>query len=136
MASDTEDTICWQCSEYATIFPELMCCINNLKQKKRKTDKDSIVEVIISNGNTEITEENKIDDILTYATMTSYITQSTYNQHYTYKINNEITEAKQCSSCGESITSFDCVAFEVNPEIKYVDLGTFQALAGEIIYMV
>ena len=94
MASNVEEPLCWQCADYVNIFPEFMKSISNLKEKKKRTDEDHIIQYIISKGNIEITEETTIKEILEYAVATQYIHKSTYNNHFTYKINTEIEESK------------------------------------------
>ena len=60
MAKDAEESnyVCWQCSDFLHVFPELMCTINNLKIKKQRTDEDSVLEKMIANGNSEITTKD------------------------------------------------------------------------------
>ena len=132
MASNTEEILCWQCSEYVDIFPDFMLCIRNLKKKRKKTDEDNIVEEFISNGSSEITDKAMINSIFDYAAIILYICKSTYKDHYTFKINTEIKGRNVCKSCGENIISFDCNTYNLDPEIKYVDVETFEQLAHEI----
>ena len=130
--SNKEDSTCWQCSEFVISFPEFMTSINNLKQKRKKTDEENIVQDILMNGNTTINDKI-IKDILEYAVSTSYIKKATYNGKFTYRINTDTNENITCASCGEGILPFDCNAYEVNNEIKYVDIATFEQLANEIV---
>ena len=131
MASVTEEVICWLCSEYANVFPELMASISNLKRKKRKTDEDNILEEIISKGNTEITEKSIINNIFEYAVQMNYISRNTYKDHFTYKINPDIIAKGACKSCGENINPYDGSKFDVNSEVKYVEIEFFEKLAIE-----
>ena len=132
MAWDTEDLLCWQCSNYLNVFPEFMASIRYLKGKKKKTDEDNIIHEVITKGNTDITDKTIINDIFDYAVGMSYISKSTYKDHNTYKINLEISEKIICKTCGEDVVPFDCNTYDVNPEIKYVDMKTFEQLAQEI----
>ena len=79
MASCAEVLTCWQCSDYVNIFPEIMASINNLKRKKKKADEDNIIMEIIKNGNSEITDENIINNIFEHAGYVSKITQRPFH---------------------------------------------------------
>ena len=132
MASNTDELLCWQCSEYVNIFPEYMLSIKNLKKKRLKIDEDNILEEVISNGSSGITDKAIINSIFDYAANISYICKSTYKDHYTYKINAEMNGRNVCKSCGKNIIPFDCNTYNVDPQIKYVTLETFEQLAQEI----
>ena len=64
--------------------------------------------------------------------MMSYVSKSTHKHQLTYKVNLELDEYMTCKRCGETIVPFDCGTYDVNPDIRYVDIGTFQQLAKEI----
>ena len=72
MAWDTEDLLCWQCSDYLNVFPEFMASIRDLKGKKKKIDEDNIIHEVITKGNTGITDKTIINDIFDYAVAMSY----------------------------------------------------------------
>ena len=78
-----------------------MLSILNLKTKRRKADEDSIIQDVISKGNSEITEKDVINYIFEYAIENGYICKSVYKDHYTYKINRENGLKNICKSCGE-----------------------------------
>ena len=129
MASCTEVVTCWQCPDYVNIFPGIMASINNLLRKKKKADEDNIIMKIIKNENSEMTDKNISNNIFEYAVMMSYVNKSTHKVHFIYKINLELNEDVGCNRCGKTIVPFDCSTYDVNPGIRYVDIGTFEELA-------
>ena len=133
MAFEIEDCHCWQCSNYVNVSPEFMNSIKILKEKRKKTDEDGIIQDAISKGNPDMEDKNVINDILEYAVGMSYINKSTYGDHNTYKINLEITDKRNCKACGETIVPFNCDTFNVDPETKYIDVKIFELLAQEIM---
>ena len=133
MASDTEEVVCWQCSEYMNIFPELMATIQDMWKKRKRTNEDNIIQEIISNGNTEITDKHMINSVFEYAVGMHYISQNKYGNHFYYKINSEIAAETRCKDCGEKIIPFLYEHFKVETVTRYVDLKTFESLANEIV---
>ena len=65
---EKSDVTCWQCSDFINIFPTLMCVIKEIKEKKQRSDEDSIIEKIISSGNKAITDRDTLNNIFEYAT--------------------------------------------------------------------
>ena len=108
-----------------------MAVIKNLKNKRKKTDEDSIVQELISKGNTEITDKSKINSIFEYAVEMCYIIKSSYGDHYNYKINLEISKHMVCRDCAEDIIPFNCDASKFEAEIP-VDVKTFEGLVKEL----
>ena len=132
MADDMEFVSCWQCSDFSNIFPEFMCTINKLKMKKQRTDEDSIIEKMITTGNSDITSKDTMNNIFDFSVGMGYLNKSSYNDHFTYKISSKMDTCETCKVCGEKLLPFDCENYEVDHIVKYVDVQTFEALAAEI----
>ena len=109
-----------------------MCTIKSIKEKRRRSDEDSILEKIMSRGNMEIINKESLKMIFEYATNIGYVNKSHYCNHNTYNINTEIINCEKCSACGENITPFNCDNYNIDLFPKYVDINTFEELAKEV----
>ena len=109
-----------------------MGAIKDIKEKKKRSDEDNILEKIISAGEHEIKDKDAIEKILSYAADMAYINKSRYGNHNTYSINAELIDGKECSHCGEKIISFNCQNFNINTSPQFVNTETFEQLAIEV----
>ena len=131
MASHKEgNPVCWQCSDYSQIFPIIMCAIKDLKERRKRTDKDTILGT--ADIQQDLTNKSNDDDIFSYATDAGYLKKSHYANHNTYNINSELIDGEEFSHCGEKIITFICQDYNINLSPKYVDIESFEQLANEV----
>ena len=132
MATEKEEKVCWQCSEFVNMFPTIMCTIKDIKEKRRRTDEENIWENMVTTGNTETTGKENINNILEYASNLGYVKKSFYKNHNTYNINTDIGNAKKCILCSESIVPFNFDMYSIKLTDTYVDIQTFEQLASDV----
>ena len=132
MASHKDgNCICWQCSEFSQVFPMVMCAIKDLKEKRKRSDEDTILEKVSADIK-DFRDKNDINHIIVYAADMGYLNKSHYGNHNTFNINKELNDGKECSLCGEKIVSFDCQDFNVNVSPTFVNVECFEQLAKEV----
>ena len=112
---DDEQKVCWQCSTFSNVFPELMSTIEQLKKKRRRTNEDTIIKSMISKDNNQITCEDTINDVFLCRRNRN---KREYNGDYSYKISNE-TQKYSCESCDEIVSPFDCNNYTMDENVKY-----------------
>ena len=107
-----------------------MCAIKDLKERRKRTDEDTILET--AGIQQDETNTSKDYDIFSYATDAGYVKKSHYGSHNTYNITSELIDGKECSHCGEKIITFICQDYNINLFPKYVNIESFEQLANEV----
>jgi hypothetical protein len=104
-----------------------------LKKKKISSNFDNILDRFNVNDDYNNITKEQLEEILTYACNSKYVSKANYNNKVSYRVNVNDKEIEgSCKLCNENLIPYKSEDFIANKLVEYITRETFESLAHEI----